>query len=100
MTLDAGGERDRRCASAMPPGHKIALRAIHAGEAVIKYGSPIGLRHGRDCGRRARAHAQRREHAAAAATSTRRSARPREPRLAEPPDERTRRERQNGTETR
>ena len=24
-------------------GHKIALRAIAAGEAVIKYGSPIGL---------------------------------------------------------
>jgi altronate dehydratase len=28
---------------AVPSGHKIALRAIHAGEAVIKYGSPIGL---------------------------------------------------------
>ena len=27
----------------MPSGHKIALRAIRAGEAVIKYGSPIGL---------------------------------------------------------
>jgi altronate dehydratase len=27
---------------AIPPGHKIALRAIGAGEAVIKYGSPIG----------------------------------------------------------
>jgi hypothetical protein len=24
-------------------GHKIALRPIHCGEAVIKYGSPIGL---------------------------------------------------------
>jgi len=24
-------------------GHKLALRAIAAGEAVIKYGSPIGL---------------------------------------------------------
>jgi len=28
---------------AVPSGHKIALRAIHAGEPVIKYGSPIGL---------------------------------------------------------
>ena len=28
---------------AVPSGHKIALKAIHAGEAVIKYGSPIGL---------------------------------------------------------
>jgi altronate hydrolase len=28
---------------AIPSGHKIALRAIHAGDAVIKYGSPIGL---------------------------------------------------------
>ena len=26
----------------IPPGHKIALRPIAAGEAVIKYGSPIG----------------------------------------------------------
>ena len=26
-----------------PSGHKIALRAIESGEAVIKYGSPIGL---------------------------------------------------------
>ena len=28
---------------AVPSGHKIALKAIHAGEAVVKYGSPIGL---------------------------------------------------------
>ena len=27
---------------AIPPGHKVALRAIAPGEAVIKYGSPIG----------------------------------------------------------
>jgi altronate dehydratase len=27
----------------VPSGHKIALCVIHAGEAVIKYGSPIGL---------------------------------------------------------
>ena len=29
-------------ADAIPRGHKIALRAIPAGDAVIKYGSPIG----------------------------------------------------------
>ena len=28
---------------AVPSGHKVALKAIHTGEAVIKYGSPIGL---------------------------------------------------------
>jgi hypothetical protein len=27
----------------IPPGHKVALAPIAAGEAVIKYGSPIGL---------------------------------------------------------
>jgi altronate dehydratase len=29
--------------TAIPRGHKIALRAIRAGEPVLKYGSPIGL---------------------------------------------------------
>jgi altronate dehydratase small subunit len=28
--------------AAIPRGHKIALRPIRTGEAVIKYGSPIG----------------------------------------------------------
>ncbi|RYD61044.1 MAG: altronate dehydratase, partial [Verrucomicrobiaceae bacterium] len=27
----------------IPAGHKAALRRIHAGEAVIKYGFPIGV---------------------------------------------------------
>jgi altronate hydrolase len=27
----------------VPSGHKVALRAISAGEPVVKYGSPIGL---------------------------------------------------------
>ena len=31
-----------RIAEAIPRGHKVALRAIAAGERVIKYGSPIG----------------------------------------------------------
>jgi len=30
-------------ADTIPRGHKVALRAIRAGERVIKYGSPIGL---------------------------------------------------------
>ena len=29
-------------AEAIPRGHKLAVRAIRAGEAVVKYGSPIG----------------------------------------------------------
>lgn len=40
LTLSAGTVSVR---DAVPSGHKIALRVIHAGEAVIKYGSPIGL---------------------------------------------------------
>jgi hypothetical protein len=36
----AGGEFVVR--EHIPPGHKVALRPIAAGEAVIKYGSPIG----------------------------------------------------------
>ena len=27
----------------IPPGHKIALEPIAAGQSVVKYGSPIGL---------------------------------------------------------
>jgi altronate hydrolase len=27
----------------VPSGHKIALRTIRSGEAVVKYGSPIGV---------------------------------------------------------
>ena len=42
LTLElSGGSLAVR--EAVPSGHKIALRTIRAGEAVIKYGSPIGL---------------------------------------------------------
>jgi altronate hydrolase len=42
LTLElAGGALAVR--DAVPSGHKIALRTIRSGEAVIKYGSPIGL---------------------------------------------------------
>lgn len=45
--LDVGtqvrvGEATMTVVEAIPRGHKIAVRAIHAGEAVVKYGSPIG----------------------------------------------------------
>ena len=45
--LDAGrivdlGGSTVTIAEAIPRGHKVALRAIPAGERVIKYGSPIG----------------------------------------------------------
>jgi altronate dehydratase small subunit len=30
-------------AEAIPRGHKLAVRAIRAGESVVKYGSPIGI---------------------------------------------------------
>lgn len=45
--LEAGREiavsgRTVRVRQPIPSGHKVALRAIAAGEAVIKYGSPIG----------------------------------------------------------
>lgn len=39
--LDIGGE-SITVAQATPRGHKIALRLIRAGEAVLKYGSTIG----------------------------------------------------------
>ena len=59
-TLDARRGARSRCASAIPPGHKVALRAdSRRAKPVIKYGSPIGLATGGHRGRRARAHAQR-----------------------------------------
>jgi altronate dehydratase len=40
--LDIAGLRIT-VATPIPRGHKVALRTIRAGEAVIKYGSPIGV---------------------------------------------------------
>jgi altronate hydrolase len=45
--LEAGravriGELTIAVVEAIPRGHKVALRAIRAGEQVVKYGSPIG----------------------------------------------------------
>lgn len=39
--LDIAGQRIT-VGVPIPRGHKIALRTIRAGEAVVKYGSPIG----------------------------------------------------------
>ena len=63
-------------------GHKVALRRIAAGEAVIKYGSPIGL---------ASAEIAPGDHVHTHNVSSSRgrgdlNAAPAEPRLAEPPD--------------
>jgi altronate dehydratase len=46
-TLDAGRSfvvdgRELTAIQRIPRGHKIALRAIDAGEPVMKYGNPIG----------------------------------------------------------
>ena len=40
--LEIAGQRVT-VGAAIPRGHKIALRSIRAGEAVVKYGSPIGM---------------------------------------------------------
>ena len=40
--LDLGGAAVRTV-EAIASGHKLAIRAIAAGEQVIKYGSPIGV---------------------------------------------------------
>lgn len=79
-----GGAIDVR--EAVPSGHKIALRVIHAGEAVIKYGSPIGLA-------TAEIPAGAHVHTHNVASTRGRgdlgpAAPPAEPRLAEPVDER------------
>lgn len=41
LTLAVGG-LEVKVAELIPPGHKIALRPIRAGEPIVKYGSPIG----------------------------------------------------------
>lgn len=41
-TLEVGG-LTITATDGIPAGHKVALRAIAAGEPIVKYGSPIGL---------------------------------------------------------
>jgi altronate dehydratase len=79
---------------AVPSGHKIALRLIHAGEAVIKYGSPIGLA---TADIPAGAHVHTHNLASTRGRGDLETRQPEaEPRLAEPPDERNGADR-NGT---
>jgi altronate dehydratase len=87
--LEPGGRLDLNGATLtvaenIPPGHKIALRDIDAGEPVVKYGSPIGLA---SAAIRAGAHV----HTHNLASSRGRGdlvqgTASAEPRLAEPPD--------------
>jgi altronate dehydratase len=71
---------------AVPSGHKIALRTIRAGEAVIKYGSPIGLATAEI---QAGAHVHTHNLASTRGRGDLESPEPApEPRLAEPPDPR------------
>jgi altronate dehydratase len=78
LTLERGRLSVR---DAVPPGHKIALCVIHAGEAVIKYGSPIGLA-------TAEIPAGAHVHTHNLASTRGRGDLEAPPRLAEPPDER------------
>ena len=70
---------------AIPSGHKVALRPIAAGEAVLKYGSPIGVASA-DIPAGAHVHthnvARSRGRGDLQGITT-----PSEPRLAEPPDD-------------
>jgi altronate dehydratase len=70
----------------IPRGHKVALRRIAAGEAVVKYGSPIGIAS-------AEIPAGGHVHTHNVASSRGRGdldqpPGPAQPRLAEPPDDR------------
>lgn len=65
----------------IPSGHKVALREIRAGEPVLKYGSPIGIASADiDAGAHVHTHNL---------SSTRGRGDLAQPRLAEPPDERS-----------
>lgn len=66
-------------------GHKVALRAIACGEAVIKYGSPIGLA-SQDIPPGAHVHTHNVSSSRGRGDLRLPSGEP-QPRLAEPPDE-------------
>jgi len=70
---------------AIPRGHKLALRAIAAGEAVVKYGSAIGTA---SCPIAAGAHVHTHNVASARGRGDLAvpPAAPQAPRIAEPPD--------------
>lgn len=81
--IDAGGELVVAM-DAIPAGHKIALRPIGAGTAVVKYGSPIGTAIGDIA---AGSHVHTHNVASSRGRGDLESpATPALPRLAEPPD--------------
>ena len=91
--LDAGHGRSTAASpftvrEAIPRGHKVAMRAIPAGGAVIKYGSPIGVATADIPAGRPRAHAQRVERARPRRSDRARTGGRRDGALAEPPDDR------------
>ena len=65
----------------IPSGHKVALRDIAAGEAVVKYGSPIGVA---TSGIRAGAHVHTHNVASSRGRGDLDAAAEPSPRLAEP----------------
>jgi hypothetical protein len=91
--LEAGarvevGEQSLAVAERIPRGHKVALRPIAGGEAILKYGSPIGTATADiPAGTHVHIHnvasARGRGDLAARARADTRIA---EPRIAEPPD--------------
>jgi altronate dehydratase len=70
----------------VPSGHKVALRVIREGEAVVKYGSPIGLATA-EIPSGAHVHTHNLASTRGRGDLETRPAEP-QPRLAEPPDER------------
>lgn len=84
LTLDRG---HILVCDTVPSGHKIALRPIRAGEAVVKYGSPIGLA---TVEIPAGAHVHTHNLASTRGRGDLEAPPPElQPRLAEPPDERS-----------
>lgn len=73
-------------AEAIPRGHKLALRAIHPGEEILKYGSAIGTATAEIA---AGGHVHTHNVASDRGRGDRAEAERVEPRLAEPPEERT-----------
>jgi len=71
-------------AEAIPRGHKLALRAIHAGEEILKYGSAIGTATAEiSVGSHVHTHNVASDRGRGDRAESERA----EPRLAEPPEE-------------
>ena len=82
--LDIGG-LSLTTIEAIAAGHKVALRPIAAGEAVVKYGSPIGLASA-DIAAGSHVHTHNLSSSRGRGDLESTGA-PSEPRLAEPPDD-------------